>query len=529
MNVPLVVTDFIDRARTLYGDVHAVTCGDERLTYGLLAERIDRASAGFTKLGVARGDVVAFVSFNCHRLLEAYYAVPQMGAVLLPVNIRLTPGDIGYILADADATTVVVDRALAGLIAPIAERLPKLRTIVLMGGDDRAPGALNGEDYESMIASAPSTFARPELNEDDVAELFYTSGTTARPKGVMLTNRSLYMHAMGAVVGLGCDDRIVQLHSIPLFHVNGWGTPHSVTMVGGRHVMLPRFDPPQVLETIERERVTDMFAVPTMALALLADPTCATRDLSSLRRVMVGGAASPLSLVRALDERLPGCDVTCGYGLSETSPVLTVATLRRGVKGSDDRRRDKRMTAGLPIPGVRVEIMGERAAILPHDGESRGEIVARGNSVMAGYWSQPDATHEVMIDGWFHTGDIGTIDAEGYLRIVDRTKDIIITGGENVSSIEIEKAIYEHPAVAECAVIAAPDERWGEVPMAIVVLKPGAKLDEAALISHCKSLLAGFKVPHRVAVSAEPLPKGGTGKILKRELRERYINQTSSG
>ncbi|HEY5094952.1 MAG TPA: long-chain-fatty-acid--CoA ligase [Candidatus Eremiobacteraceae bacterium] len=529
MKVPLVVTDFIDRARNLYGDADAVSCGGERLTYGRLAERIDRASAAFTKLGVVRGDVVAFVSFNCHRLLEGYFAVPQMGAILLPINIRLTPGDIAYILADAGATTAVVDRALLGLIAPVAERLPKLRTIVLMGGDPRIPTALGGEDYESMLASAPATFERPELDEDDVAELFYTSGTTARPKGVMLTNRSLYLHAMGAVVGLGCDDRIVQLHSIPLFHVNGWGTPHSVTMVGGRHVMLPRFDSCQVLETIERERVTDMFVVPTMALALLADPSCATRDLSSLRRVMVGGAASPSSLVRALDERLPGCEVTCGYGLSETSPVLTIATLRRGVDASDDGRRDKRMTAGLPIPGVRVEIMGESATLLPHNGASRGEIVARGNSVMAGYWGQAEATREVMIDGWFHTGDIGTIDAEGYLRIVDRKKDIIITGGENVSSIEIEKAVFEHPAVAECAVIAAPDDQWGEVPMAIVVLKPGMELDEAALIAHCRSLLAGFKVPHRVAIADGPLPKGGTGKLLKRELREQYLKPSTGG
>jgi fatty-acyl-CoA synthase len=529
VKVPLAVTDFIDRARSLYGDVEAVSCGGERLTYGRLAERIDLASAAYTRLGVVRGDVVAFVSFNCHRLLEAYYALPQMGAILLPINIRLTPEDVGYILADAGATTAVVDRALAGLIAPVAKSLPKLRTIVLMGGDAKSSAALSGEDYEAMLASAPASFERPDLDEDDVAELFYTSGTTARPKGVMLTNRSLYMHAMGAVVGLGCDDRIVQLHSIPLFHVNGWGTPHSVTMVGGRHVMLPRFDPGQVLETIERERVTDMFVVPTMALALLADPSCATRDLTSLRRVMVGGAASPSNLIRALDERLPGCDVTCGYGLTETSPVLTIARLRRGVDISDDRRRDKRTTAGLPIPGVRVEIMDERATMLPHDGTSRGEIVARGNSVTAGYWGQPEATREVMIDGWFHTGDIGTIDAEGYLRIVDRKKDIIITGGENVSSIEIEKTIFELSAVADCAVIAAPDQLWGEVPFAIVVLKPGAKLDAAAVIAHCKSLLAGFKVPQRVAFSDEPLPKGGTGKILKRELRTRYLEPSSGG
>jgi fatty-acyl-CoA synthase len=524
VKVPLLVVDFIDRARDLYGDALAVSCGDERLTYTRLAERIDRASASFTRLGVERGDVVAYVSFNCHRLLEGYYAVPQMGAVLLPINIRLTPDDVAFILDDAGATTAVVDRALAGLLAPVRARLPKLRRVILMGGDPNASASLDGEDYETLLASAPAEFARPDLSEDTVAELFYTSGTTARPKGVMLTNRSLCLHALGGALLLGCDDRTVQLHSIPLFHVNGWGTPHSVTVTGGRHVMLPRFDPAQVLETIEREHVTDAFFVPTMALALLADPTCAKRDLRSLRRVMLGGAASPPALVRALDERLPDCTVICGYGLTETSPVLTIATLKRGVTGSDEALRDKRSTAGIPIPGVRVEIMDEQHRILPHDGSARGEIVARGNSVMAGYRGLAEATDAVIVDGWLHTGDLGTIDADGYLRIVDRKKDIIVTGGENVASIEIEKVIFEHPAVAECAVIAAPDARWGEVPMAIVVRKPGMDVDDSALIAHCKGLLAGFKVPHRIAFADGPLPKGGTGKILKRELRERYLN-----
>jgi fatty-acyl-CoA synthase len=523
MKVPLLVTDFIDRARDLYGDALAVTCGDERLTYARLAERTDRASASFVGQGIQRGDVVAYISFNCHRLLEGYYAVPQMGAVLLPINVRLTPDDIAFILGDAGATTVVVDRALAGLLAPVRARLPKLRTIVLMGGDPNAPAPLEGMDYETLLASAPPAFARPDLGEDDVAELFYTSGTTARPKGVMLTHRSLALHALGGALLLGCDDRTVQLHSIPLFHVNGWGTPHSVTLTGGRHVMLPRFDPAQVLETIERERVTDAFFVPTMAQALLTAPSCAKSDLSSLRRVMLGGAATPPALLHALDERLPECSVMCGYGLTETSPVLTVATIKRGVSGSDEYLRDKRSTAGIPIPGVRLEIMDDARRILPHDGASRGEIVARGNSVMAGYRGLVEDSAAAMIDGWFHTGDLGTIDTDGYLRIVDRKKDIIITGGENVSSIEIEKAIYEHPAVAECAVIAAPDARWGEVPMAIVVRKPGMDVDEAALIAHCKRILAGFKVPHRIAFADAPLPKGGTGKILKRELRERYL------
>jgi fatty-acyl-CoA synthase len=525
VNVPLLVTDFIDRARALYGDALAVSCGDERLTYGRLAERIDRWSCALAGFGVKRGDVVAYVSFNCHRLLEGYYAVPQTGAVLLPVNIRLTPDDIAYILMDAGASVVVVDRMLVGLIAPIRDRLPALRCVVLMGETQPGAAAIAGEDYEDALAAAPAAYDRPALAEDDIAELFYTSGTTARPKGVMLSHRSLYLHGVHTVLGLGYTDQTVVLHSIPLFHVNGWGTPHSITLVGGRHVMLARFDAAQVLATIERERVTAMLLVPTMALALLADPTCVQRDLSSLTRVKVGGAAAPPSLIRALDERLPDCSVSCGYGLTETSPVLTVANLKRGLDATDAERRAKRTTAGLPIPGVRVEVMDGRGRVLPHDGSSTGEVVARANSVMSGYRGQPGATADVIVDGWLHTGDLGTIDPDGYLSIVDRMKDIIITGGENVASIEIEKAIFEHPDVAECAVIAAPDPQWGEVPMAIVVRRAGSFVDEATLIAHCKRLLAGFKVPKRVAFADEPLPKGGTGKILKRELRERFVTQ----
>jgi fatty-acyl-CoA synthase len=447
--------------------------------------------------------------------------VPQMGAILLPINIRLTPDDVAYILGDSGATTVVTDRALAGLLAPNRDRLTAIDRVILMGGDATQAGPVSGDDYETLLDDAAEAFARPALDEDDIAELFYTSGTTARPKGVMLTHRNLYMHAMSLLAAIGVSEADVQLHTIPLFHVNGWGTPHTLTFVGGRHVMLAKFDPEQVLETIERERVTQMLLVPTMAVALLTAPSAATRDLSSLRRIKLGGAASPPSLVAALDERLPGCTVTSGYGLTETTPVLTVARLRADLGEDPVRSVMLRSTAGLPLPGVELEILDDGGLLLPHDGTSVGEICARGNTVMAGYWKQPEETSKAIVDGWFHTGDVGTIDPNGYVYIVDRKKDIIITGGENVSSIEIEKAIYDHAAVLECAVISVPDHVWGEIPAALVVLKPSATLSEADLIAHCKGRLAGFKIPKRVKFVAS-LPKGGTGKILKRELRDEY-------
>jgi acyl-CoA synthetase (AMP-forming)/AMP-acid ligase II len=527
MRTPLVVAKILDRARTVYGSSVGVVCGKRRLTYGEMASRIDRLSASLVAIGVARGDVVACLSFNCHRLLELYYAVPQIGAILLPINIRLTPSDIAFILTDSKASTVVVDRSLSGLLAPSRDRLPALQRVVSMGGDSTADAALGGDDYERLINDGPDDFSRPDLDEDDVAELFYTSGTTARPKGVMLTHRNLYMHAMSLLSAIRLTDADVQLHSIPLFHVNGWGTPHTLTFVGGRHVMLPRFDPEDVLETIEREHVTQMLLVPTMAVAMLNAPSASTRDLSSVRRIKLGGAAPPPSLVEALDRWLPECSVMSGYGLTETTPVLTVSTLKHGLGKDPMHSVAIRSSAGLPLPGVEVAILDDAGQMLPHDGVSVGEICARGNTVMAGYWKQPEETASVIVNGWFHTGDMGTIDAEGYVHIVDRKKDIVISGGENVSSIEIEKALYEHPAVLECAVIAVPDRVWGEIPAALVVLKPGATATEAELIAHCKGRLAGFKAPKRVKMVAQ-LPKGGTGKILKRELRTTYAAELTS-
>ena len=524
MKTPLVVTQFLDRARSIFGSSVGAVCGADRLTYGQLASRVDRLSSSLESLGVRRGDVVACLSFNCHRLLELYYAVPQMGAILLPINVRLTSDDIAYIVNDSGASTLVVERALAGLVAPDRQRLPGVERLILMGPDAAHGSQVHGDDYETLLDDAAEGYARPALDEDDVAELFYTSGTTARPKGVMLTHRSLYLHAMSLLAAVHVTEADVQLHTIPLFHVNGWGTPHTVTFMGGRHVMLAKFDPEQVLETIEAERVTQMLLVPTMAVALLNAPSASKRDLSSLRRIKIGGAASAPSLIAALDAWLPGCTIVSGYGLTETTPVLTIASLRSDVGGDAARSAMIRSSAGLPLPGVEVAILDDAGLALPHDGVAIGEICARGNAVMAGYWKQPDATRQAIVDGWLHTGDVGMIDPNGYVHIVDRKKDIIITGGENVSSLEIEKAICEAPAVLECAVISVPDRVWGEIPAALVVLKQGAELTESALIEHCKGKLAGFKCPKRVKMVAS-LPKGGTGKILKRELRDLYVTE----
>jgi fatty-acyl-CoA synthase len=319
---------------------------------------------------------------------------------------------------------------------------------------------------------------------------------------------------------LGVADDEIQLHTIPLFHVNGWGTPQAVTAAGGRHVMLRRFDPGEVLRLIAAERVTRFFAVSTMLNMILNHADIDRHDLSSLRLVHLGGAPTPVDMVRRAEEKL-GCTVYAGYGLSETSPVLTVAKTKAYLSDGNEERIRRQASAGLPIIGVDARVVGDDGEEVPRDGETVGEIVARSNVVMAGYWNDPEGTSAVIRDGWFHTRDVAVVDQVGYIHIVDRMKDIIISGGENISSVEIEKALYEHPAVLESAVIGVPDDQWGEAPIALVTVKPGASVTAVELIDFCRSKMAHYKVPRSVDFREE-LPKGGTGKILKAQLRAPY-------
>jgi fatty-acyl-CoA synthase len=326
------------------------------------------------------------------------------------------------------------------------------------------------------------------------------------------------------LVAVPADDRDIQLHTIPLFHVNGWGVPQLLTAVGGTHVMMRKFDPTSALELIERERVTRFYVVPTMMTLLLNHPGIADYDLSSMRFIKIGGAPAPPDMIRRA-EQLFGGTVIAGYGLSETSPVITLAVPKKSLQGEDDEIRYARQAStGLPLVGVDLEIVDDAGDPLPWDGRHEGEIVVRSNVVMDGYWNDPESTAVSMRDGWFHTGDVATVDPEGYVLIVDRKKDIIISGGENISSVEIEKVLYQHPAVLESAVIAVPDEQWGEVPLAIVALRSGKTATAEDLTSFCRERLATFKVPKSFQFVDE-LPKGGTGKILKARLREPHWQQ----
>ncbi|HKV43767.1 MAG TPA: fatty acid--CoA ligase [bacterium] len=517
MFVPLTPLDYKRRAVRNFGDKIGVVDEERRFTYREFGERADRLAGALRSLGVAPGDRVAFISYNTHHLLEAYYGVPQAGGVLTPINIRLAPEEIAYVLDHCGATVLCYHRDFKDLVNRVRGGLRSLRHTVIIEGED--PEA---HRYETLLARAAPDPGPDilQVDENAVCELFYTSGTTGRPKGVALTHRALALHALHFNVSMRMSDADRVLHVVPLFHVNGWGTPQSLTAVGGTHVMLRRVVAQDILRLIDRERITILLGVPTIYNMLINEPTIGTFDLTSLRRAVSGGAPASQSLIRAMEEKL-GCLCLVGYGLTETSPLLAKALPKAHLGGGaeDDLRR--RSTTGFEVIGVDMRVVDGQGREVPRDGKSVGEIVTRSNVVMDGYFRDPEATEAVMRGGWFHTGDMAVVDAEGYATIVDRQKDIIVSGGENISSVEIEKALAAHPAVFECSVIAVPDERWGETPKALVVLKPGQRAAAEEIIAHCRSRLAGFKVPSSVEFR-DTLPKTGTGKITKHELREPY-------
>lgn len=519
MIVPLSVLEFRDRAAAYFAGRVGVVDGDRQFSYREYAERTHRLAGALRGLGVAPGDRVSFLTYNTHQLLEAYYGVLEAGGVLNPINIRLTPDDIAFILDHSASKVVFFHADFAPLVDRIVPAVATRPICVVMEGET---GGVAAHEYERLLADASTGEPPAQVDENAVAELFYTSGTTGRPKGVALTHRALYLHGLQTALSLGVTDADTILHVVPLFHVNGWGAPHWVTLAGGQHVMLRRFDPAALMSLVERHRVTYLLAVPTIFNAVLNSPDLGRYDLSSLRRVLVGGAPSSPALIRSLEQRL-GVEAVVGYGLSETSPVLTIAWPRRHLLATEpaDRRLERQATTGWAVPGVRVRVVtGEGTDVQPND-EQIGEIVVRSNVVMDGYFRDEEGTAAAIRDGWFHTGDMATVDQEGYITIKDRLKDVIISGGENISSVEIEYALADFPGLLEAAVVAAPDETWGEAPVAIVALKPGVTATADEVIAFLRERLAGFKVPRRVVFHDE-LPKGGTGKIMKGALREPF-------
>jgi fatty-acyl-CoA synthase len=520
MNVPLTPLRFLRYAQAQFPRKTGVVCGDRRFIYAEFATRVSQLAGALRAAGVKSGDRVAFLSTNCHRLLEAYYGVLDAGAVLLPLNIRLATSELAFVLNDAGVRVLFVQPEFLAAVESFRKDVPSIERFILLEGSPRASW-LSPQNYDqTLAASTPYRTDIMEVDEDALAELFYTSGTSATPKGVMLTHRNIYLHALSVGLAFNTGQQSVELHTIPLFHANGWGVAHSLTLLGGKHVMIQRFNTEEVFRLIEKEKVDACSLVPTMATALVNCPQRPKYDLSSLQRVVIGGAASSPTLVREVEEKLK-CTCISGYGLTETSPMLSTSHMKQGLKWEGEDRYKGLSMAGYAAPAMEVRVVDAEGNDLPRDGSSIGEIVARTDGVMKGYWQQPEASAEALRGGWFHTGDMAAINEDGYLLIVDRKKDIIVSGGENISSLEVEKALVAHPGVYEVAVVPVPDERWGEIPKALVVLKPGAQATEEELIEFCRTRISHYKAPRSVEF-LESLPKTGTGKILKRDLRKKY-------
>jgi fatty-acyl-CoA synthase len=519
MNLPLTPIRCLYRAVDLYGQKTGIVSGACRFTYSQFGDRCERLAAGLMAQGIRPGDRVAYLSFNTHQLLEGYFGAPLARAVVMPLNVRLEAPELAAILNHAEARILLLENEFTPLVAALRKACPSIERFVSIDG----PAADADLSLEELISHKP--IDRPNLlsfDENETAELFYTSGSTGTPKGVMLSHRTLFLHSL--FVGLTglCRDSTVELHTIPLFHANGWGRPQTCTLMGMKQVMVRRFDPAYVLRLIAEERATSCSLVPVMANALLNCPQLAEFDTSSMEEIHIGGAASSPELIARMEQAFH-CHVLAGYGLTEAAPVVTTARDKSTVAPGENEERVRRQAmAGWPIPGCEARVADAALHDVPRDMQTVGEVIVRGDNVMDGYYKDPQGTSAVLTNGWLHTGDMAVWDADNFIHIVDRKKDIIISGGENISSIELEKAIFAHPAVLECAVVAAPDGKWGEVPAAFIVLKPGRQLDKTELLAFLERRLARFKLPRIVEFPERPLPKTGTGKILKRELRETF-------
>ena len=503
------------RAVQFHPDAVAVQDGERTITFVQFAGRVARIAGALRQLGVQPGDRVAVLMLNSPRYFELYHAVPLAGAIIVPINVRWNPAEIGFGLSDSGTRLLVVDDYFARYEGALSAGLPALR--YLFAGNGPCPTGM--ADYEAVLAEAsPAAIDGPPPDEQGVAALFYTSGSTGGPKGVMLTHRNLYANAMHGMVTLAVTNDWVWLHAAPMFHVADAAVVYSLVMRGGRSCFVPAFDPEACLKAIEHYRVTHMFVVPAMLNAMVNHPACGRYDTSSLRMMLYGASPMPLDLLRRAQEKLQ-CPFAQGYGLTESSPTLTYLGPEDHTLENSGRQFAPVKSAGRPVMGVEVRIVDLMDRELP-PGEI-GEVVARGDNIMKGYWNQPAITAETLRGGWLHTGDMGTFDAHGYLYILDRKKDMIKPGGENVYSPEVESMIASHPDVLEVAVIGVPDERWGEAIKAVVVCRKGSALTGQELIDYCRERMAHFKCPVSVDFM-DALPKGGTGKVQKTVLRDRY-------
>ncbi len=510
----LTLPSIINRAVQVNGEAPATIMRDRVRTWRELGKEVALLAGGLKKLGVEPDDRVAILALNSDSYYLSMFAVSLAGGVFVPVNTRLAPAELVHWLADSGSSVIFVDDAMTPMLLAVLEELPSLPQIVYLGTDELPANAIA---LESLLSDAePITDAT--RSADDLAGLFYTGGTTGVSKGVMLTHRNLLLNVLQTQLGLESRTGDVILQVAPLFHVAGGFMCVAAAVLAGTNVFIPSFTPAATLEAIDCHRVTRMFLAPTMLNMMLSDPAFGDHDLSSLRCVIYGASPMPEALIQRAMKALPHVEFVQCYGQTEASPILTI--LGSEQHATEGPLSDKLRSAGQPIPGVELRVVDENDESVP-DG-TVGEICARGETVMSGYWQQAELTAETLRGGWLHTGDGGYLDEEGFLFVVDRVKDMIVSGGENVYSTEVENSLARHPAVIECAVIGVPDEKWGERVHAIVRLRDGADLNESELFAHCKEEIAGYKCPRSIEFRDEALPVSPAGKVLKAELRGPY-------
>jgi len=505
-----------------YPDRLALICGDKLYSYAQLKERVDKLACGFKSIGIHKNDKIAVIHKNCHRFLEAYFAAAKIGAILVPVNYRLAQKDFTYILNNSKAKALIVQPGFLSSILEIEDEFPLLENIILTEpAEDKKVGE-SCLDYESFLGNAFLKEGEvPVYKDSDIAQIYYTSGTTGKPKGVILTHKNLLVHTDGTIKELGLSSSDRWLHVSPMFHLADAWAVWSITKVAATHVMIPCFEPGQVLKAISKHGVTLSNFMPTMLNILVNFEDLSRYDFSSLRLILSGGAPIATEVVRKI-VKIFGCDYIQTYGLTETSPFLTMSILEDDMKSLPFEERLKYMaTTGRPFYNVQLKVVKEDGTeVIPNE-EDVGEIVVKGDTITLGYWRLPEETSKRIIDNWLHTRDLAVINPEGYVTIVDRMDDMIITGGENVYSVEVEDVLYSHPCILEAVVIGLPDYTLGEKVTAVVVLKEGEELGEEEVIRYCKANLAHFKAPKKV-IFAGQLPKTGSAKICKYKLREMY-------
>ena len=521
---PLTPLDWKRRAVKYYPQKTAVIDGEKEFTYQEFGKRVDQLSAALLLAGIEQGDHVAVMLPNTHYMLECFYGICQLGAVMVPLNYRLSAADLEYIIKHSDSKMLIVDEEFSAPIEEIVDHLDLEQIIIVP-----VPGyktALNGVDYEHFLQHANECKELPkvEIDENQLLTLNYTSGTTSKPKGVMLTHRGNYLNAANFLYHLNVNHDDVYLHTLPMFHANGWGGVWAITAAGGTHVCLRKVDPPLILELFERKNISLLCGAPTVVNMLVNDPKAREIEIKTSPRMATAGAPPAAALIHKAQEIL-GLNMIHVYGLTETSPFILYCEW----KSEFDSKSDSEQATIKARQGIELAFNGETKVVyqdgqeVAWNGKELGEIITRGNVVMTGYYKDPQTTAAAIRDGWFHTGDLAVTHPDGFIEIQDRAKDLIISGGENISSTEVEGVLYKHPDVLETAVIAVPDEKWGEVPKAIIVLKPGAKVTEEEMIQFCRGEMAHFKAPKEVEF-VESLPKTATGKLQKFRLREMYWN-----